>query len=124
MKFEEQRRRHRVSSLENLFMASICRSSSNSMRATGMPLWIVITVVLTGALDGRKGADRRRDLLGNAVEPECHLGDDAERALASRQRAGSGRSPRPICARRRAVRMTRPSASTTVSDSTFSRMVP
>ena len=65
------------------------------MRATGMPNWIVWITVSTGAVDRRKGADRRRDRLRDAVEPQRDLGDDAERAFRADEQ------PRQVVAGRR-----------------------
>ena len=47
MELEQQRRRHRHVVLERLLIASICTSSSSSMRATGTPSWIVAITVST-----------------------------------------------------------------------------
>ena len=69
-------------------MASICASSSNSIRATGTPLWIVRITVSTRRCDRRKGADRGRNRLRNAVKPHRHLGDDAERAFRADEEPG------------------------------------
>ena len=43
---------------------------------------------LAGGLDGRKAADGRGDRLGNALQPQRQLGDDAERALSTDQKTG------------------------------------
>ena len=68
-------------------------------------------------------ADRGGHRLRQRMEPQRHLGDHAERAF------GSDEEPRQVVARRGLagpppVWITRPSASTTVSPSTFSRIVP
>ena len=49
--------------------ACTCTASSNSMRATGMPDWMVTIVALQAASTDRERADAGSDRLGNAGEP-------------------------------------------------------
>ena len=65
------------------------------MRATGHPALDRLDHAVDRAFQCRKRTNRRRDRLGDAVEPHRHLGDDAERAL------GADEQPGQIIARRR-----------------------
>ena len=92
------------------------------MRATGIPYWMARTVP-AGGFDVREGADRRSDRLRDALQPQRHFGDDAERALRADQ------EPRQVVAGgglfgAAAGLMMLPSGSTTVRARTFSRIVP
>ena len=67
--------------------ASICTSSSSSMRATGMPVLHREDHRLHRAREVGELADGGGDRLGHAVEPQLDLGDDAERAFGADDRA-------------------------------------
>ena len=68
--------------------AFIWRASRSSTRATGMPDWMVAITVSTAPARSAKDADRGRHRLGDAVEAELDLGDDAEGALGADEEAG------------------------------------
>ena len=55
------------SSLECRLQARTCNSSRSSMRATGMPDWIVMMTASQAVLDRREGADAAANRFGNAV---------------------------------------------------------
>ena len=89
------------SSFEYLLIAAICASSSSSIRATGTPDLDRLDHGIDGVRQTRKGADRSRDRLRNAVEPHGQLGNDPERAL------GADKQPGQIIAGRRFARAPR-----------------
>ena len=125
VELDEQRRRlgKRELGVERCSARTISASRS-SMRATGMPVWMVENRGVAGALHRREGDDAAGDRLRDAVEAERQLGDDAERALRADRAAGSGRSRRRISCARLPVLTTAPSAMTAVRLMTLSRMVP
>ena len=94
------------------------------MRATGMPDWMVMIVALQAASTDGNGQTPADDRLGNAIQLQRHLGDDAERAL------GADEQPREVVAgggflgAARGRDRSRRSASTALSASTLSRIVP
>ena len=57
-------------------------SSSISMRATGMPYWMVIITARQASSTVRKGAAGRADRLRNALQFQGEFGDQAQCALA------------------------------------------
>ena len=72
------------------------------MRATGIADLDRQDHRVDRAFDRRERADRGRDRLGNAVEPQRHLGNDAERAFRSDKQpgqvvAGGGFAGPPRC---------------------------
>ena len=64
------------------------------MRATGMPVWMVVMVALQVGLDRREWTDAARDRLRDAVQAQRDLGDDAERSF------GAHEQPREVVAGR------------------------
>ena len=93
------------------------------MRATGMPDWMVRMTALQAASTVGNGQIAGADRLGNAVQPQRQLGDDAERAFRADDQ------PRQIVAGRGFSRAARGGhhlavGSTTFSAITLSRMVP
>ena len=100
VELQEQGRRDGVGRRpEYRLMASSWTSSSSSMRAIGMPDWMVGITVSTAPSMVVEGDHRRADRLGDAVEPQRDLGDDAQRALGTDEQAGQvvagGRFARP-----------------------------
>ena len=75
-----------------LIMARICSALTSSMRATGMPIWIVAITAWQAASTLGKRAHAARDRLRDAVELQRQRGDDAERAFRADRAAASGRS--------------------------------
>ena len=93
------------------------------MRATGMPAWMAAIAVSQQPRTTGKRQTPAATASGNAVQPQGHLGDDAERAF------GADEQPREIIAGRGFARAPRcgissPFGSTTFSASTLSFMVP
>ena len=93
------------------------------MRAMGIPLWMVRIVALQAPSTVGEGHDAAGDRLGDALQPQHQLGDDAERAFRADQQAGEivagGRLLRPVAGLDHA-----PSGITAVRLMTLSRMVP
>ena len=58
------------------------------MRATGIPSWMVRDHRVHRALHRLERADRRRHRFRDGMQPQRHLGDDAERAFGADEQAG------------------------------------
>ena len=56
------------------------------MRATGMPICIAAMTVSTAALRSGNWHTAAEMASGKSVQPQLDLGDDAERAFASRRK--------------------------------------
>ena len=81
-------------------LASICTSSSSSMRATLMPVCIATITVLTALARSGNWHTADRNRLGNAVQAQLDFGDHAERSLGADEQsceivAGAGLARAP-----------------------------
>ena len=111
-------------SLEYLFTVSTVAVSISSMRATGMPDWMVWITVLTAPSSESKAQVADDHRLGDAVEAQRDLGDDAERALGADEQLHEVVARASICASGAEAHQRGRRRVTTCSASTFSRMVP
>ena len=95
VEFDEQARASPDSRAWNSsIIARICSALTSSMRATGMPIWIVAMTAVAGRLDARERADAAGDRLRDALQLQRQRRDDAERAFRADQQ------PRQIIAGR------------------------
>ena len=125
VEFEEQHRRLGEGRASNRrCTARTCSASSSSMRATGMPDWMVAIDGVAGGLDGRERADAAGDRLRDAVQLQRQLGDDAERAFGADQQPGEVVAGGGLASRAAPSSPPRRSAITALSASTLSFMVP